>query len=43
MLRLTPEYQGATVVRSRNPELLEACDIIVDVSQFLLFQFYSEA
>lgn len=31
MLRLLPEYQDSLLVRSRNPELLEACDIIVDV------------
>ncbi|KAF8474933.1 metal-dependent protein hydrolase [Kalaharituber pfeilii] len=31
MLRLLPDYQDATLVRSRDPELLEACDIIVDV------------
>jgi len=31
MLRLLPEYKDSLLVRSRNPELLEACDIIVDV------------
>lgn len=32
MLRLLPKYADANLVRSRNPEELEKCDIIVDVS-----------
>lgn len=32
MLRLLPKYAGAEVVRSRDPEELEKCDIVVDVS-----------
>jgi len=31
MLRLLPRYRDATIVRTRNPQLLEECDIIVDV------------
>jgi uncharacterized UPF0160 family protein len=31
MLRLLPEYQGSTLIRSRDPAVLEECDIIVDV------------
>ncbi|KAL7414459.1 GAMM1 protein [Mrakia frigida] len=31
MLRLLPEYKDATVVRSRDPAALDACDIVVDV------------
>ncbi|KAK9456101.1 metal-dependent protein hydrolase [Dipodascopsis uninucleata] len=31
MLKLLPTYRNATVIRSRTPEILEACDIIVDV------------
>ncbi len=31
MLRLLPEYQGARVVRTRDPKLLQECDIVVDV------------
>uniref|UniRef100_A0A060T997 ARAD1D10032p n=1 Tax=Blastobotrys adeninivorans TaxID=409370 RepID=A0A060T997_BLAAD len=32
MLKLLPRFLNATVLRSRDPELLETCDIIVDVS-----------
>jgi uncharacterized UPF0160 family protein len=32
MLRLLPTYSNATLLRSRNPEALETCDIIVDVT-----------
>ncbi|GMM28082.1 Myg1 protein [Martiniozyma asiatica (nom. inval.)] len=32
MLRLLPQYKHATLVRSRNPEIWEASDIVVDVS-----------
>ncbi|KAK9460080.1 metal-dependent protein hydrolase [Lipomyces oligophaga] len=32
MLRLLSKYKDATVVRSRTPEILDACDIVVDVS-----------
>lgn len=32
LLRLTHEYSGASVTRSRDPEVLEKCDIIVDVT-----------
>lgn len=31
MLRLLPRYKDATIVRSRNPEVLNGCDIVVDV------------
>jgi len=31
MLRLLPKYSNATLVRSRDPVVLEECDIIVDV------------
>lgn len=32
LLRQLPAYAGATVVRSRDPEILSKCDIIIDVS-----------
>ncbi|KAH0613087.1 uncharacterized protein H6S33_009467 [Morchella sextelata] len=32
MLRLLPEYKDATLTRSRDPAVLEECDIIVDVT-----------
>ncbi|ODQ52922.1 metal-dependent protein hydrolase [Saitoella complicata NRRL Y-17804] len=32
MLRLLPKYKDATVTRSRDPAVLEECDIIVDVT-----------
>ncbi|KAK9475138.1 metal-dependent protein hydrolase [Dipodascopsis tothii] len=32
MLKMLPRFKDATVVRSRTPDVLEACDIIVDVS-----------
>ncbi|KAG4304124.1 hypothetical protein PORY_002488 [Pneumocystis oryctolagi] len=31
MLRLLPEFKNSKIIRSRNPEVLETCDIIVDV------------
>ena len=31
MLKQLPEYQRAEIVRTRDPELLAKCDIIVDV------------
>ena len=31
MLKLLPEYQNATIVRTRDPKLLSECDILVDV------------
>lgn len=31
LLRLTPAFKNASVLRSRNSELLQKCDIIVDV------------
>ncbi|KAK9314130.1 metal-dependent protein hydrolase [Lipomyces starkeyi] len=31
MLKLLPKYKDSAVVRSRTPDVLEACDIIVDV------------
>jgi len=31
LLRQLPEYAGAAVVRSRDPEILEKCDIVIDV------------
>ncbi|VVT43549.1 uncharacterized protein SAPINGB_P000036 [Magnusiomyces paraingens] len=32
MLKLLPKFSGAEVVRSRTPEILDECDIVVDVS-----------
>ncbi|KAK9478131.1 metal-dependent protein hydrolase [Lipomyces japonicus] len=31
MLRLLPKFSDATIIRSRDSDILEACDIIVDV------------
>ncbi|KAH7336802.1 metal-dependent protein hydrolase [Rhizoctonia solani] len=31
LLRLTKEYAGASVTRTRDPKILETCDIVVDV------------
>ncbi|KAM5287965.1 MYG1 exonuclease [Ctenodactylus gundi] len=31
LLRLLPEYQNAEIVRTRDPEKLSSCDIVVDV------------
>ena len=31
MLKLLPEYSDATILRTRNPELLKQCGIVVDV------------
>ena len=31
MLKLLPEYNNAQIVRTRNPELLAECDVVVDV------------
>lgn len=31
MLRLLPAYKDATVIRTRNPQLLNECDLLVDV------------
>ncbi|XP_953480.1 uncharacterized protein TA11240 [Theileria annulata] len=31
MLKLLPEYRDAEVVRTRDPEVLETCDVVVDV------------
>ena len=31
MLRRLPQFEGATVLRSRDNSLLEKCDIVVDV------------
>lgn len=31
MLRLLPEYKTAVVVRTRKPDKLNECDIVVDV------------
>ncbi|KAL0868295.1 hypothetical protein ABMA27_007825 [Loxostege sticticalis] len=31
MLKRLPEYKDAKIVRTRNPELLNACDVVVDV------------
>lgn len=31
LLKLLPEYRDATIVRTRNPEILEKCNIVVDV------------
>jgi hypothetical protein len=30
-LKILPEYRDATILRSRNPELLAQCNIVVDV------------
>lgn len=36
MLKTLPEYADAEIVRSRNPEILATCDIVVDVgSEFI--------
>ncbi|KAG5519142.1 hypothetical protein PMAC_002230 [Pneumocystis sp. 'macacae'] len=32
MLRLLPEFKDSKIIRSRDPDILETCDIIVDVS-----------
>ena len=31
MLKKLPEYSEASIVRSRNEEVLKSCDIVVDV------------
>nr|KAF6367714.1 hypothetical protein mMyoMyo1_001667 [Myotis myotis] len=31
LLRLLPEYQDAEIVRTRDPEKLASCDVVVDV------------
>ncbi|XP_011403086.2 PREDICTED: UPF0160 protein MYG1, mitochondrial-like [Amphimedon queenslandica] len=31
MLKVLPEYQEAAIVRSRDPQVLDKCDIVVDV------------
>ena len=31
MLRKLPEFSDANIVRTRNQEVLETCDIVVDV------------
>lgn len=31
MLRLLPEYKDAEIIRTRDPEKLKECDIVVDV------------
>lgn len=31
MLKVLPEYREATVVRSRDPQVLGDCEIVVDV------------
>ena len=31
MLKKLPEYSDAEIVRSRDPEVLDKCDIVVDV------------
>ena len=31
MLKVLPEYREATIVRSRDPQVLDECDIVVDV------------
>jgi len=36
MLRLLPEYQDSALTRSRDPAVLEECDIIVDVTESYL-------
>lgn len=31
MLRLLPEYENAEIIRTRDKNILETCDIVVDV------------
>ena len=31
LLKMLPEYKDAEIVRTRNPQLLAKCDIVVDV------------
>lgn len=31
MLKCLPEYKDAEIIRSRDKEVLESCDIVVDV------------
>ena len=31
MLKILPEYKDATIIRTRDPEVLKTCDIVVDV------------
>lgn len=31
MLRILPEYKGSKIIRSRDPKVLDTCDILVDV------------
>ena len=31
MLKLLPEYKDANIIRTRDPEVLKTCDIVVDV------------
>lgn len=31
LLKMTPMYQDAVIVRSRDPEILKACNVVVDV------------
>ena len=31
MLRMLPEFSSAPIVRTRKPELLAECDVVVDV------------
>lgn len=31
LLRLLPQYKDATLIRTRNPQLLNECDVVVDV------------
>ena len=31
LLKMLPEYKDAGIIRSRKPETLEGCDIVVDV------------
>ena len=31
MLKMLPQYKDATIIRSRDPEILKGCDIVADV------------
>ncbi|XP_060679085.1 UPF0160 protein MYG1, mitochondrial, partial [Hemiscyllium ocellatum] len=31
LLRVLPQYQDAEIIRTRDPQVLEECDVVVDV------------
>ena len=33
MLKMLPEYEDAEIIRSRKDDVLDACDIVVDVGE----------